>query len=387
MSTGPVDAAGEAGAASAEHGAVAGLRRLLIERRVVVCAGAGGVGKTSTAAALAIEAAAEGRRVVVLTIDPARRLADALGLSGLPNVPHRIDGPWPGELHATMLDTRATFDELVARHAAGPDQVERILSNRFYRNISHALSGTQEYMAAEKLYELHASDRFDLIVVDTPPTRQALDFLDAPEQLARFLDHRVYRLLTGSGGVWSKTVGRAATAVLRTAGRLVGTAVLDEAVAFFAAFEGMEAGFRDRAGEVRTLLRSPRTAFVVVAGPQADTVTEAKFFLDRISAEGVALGAIVANRLLPRFGPERIDTLEAAAVRHAGTGLGELFANLAELTAAADAEDRIVGQLAVRTAPDPAAPPVPLIRVPLLDGDVHDLGTLDQLRSHLFGRA
>jgi anion-transporting ArsA/GET3 family ATPase len=368
---------GPAGGAGAERDDR--LRRLLTERQVVVCAGAGGVGKTSVAAALAIEAAAQGRRVVVLTIDPARRLADALGLSGLPNVPHRIEGPWPGELHAAMLDTRATFDELIARHAAGPDQVRRILDNRFYRNISHALSGTQEYMAAEKLHELHASDRFELIVVDTPPTRQALDFLDAPEQLARFLDHRVYRLLTGSGGRWSRTVGRAATAVVRTAGRLVGTAVLDDAVAFFAAFDGMEAGFRDRAEQVRTLLRSPSTAFVVVAGPQADTVAEAEFFLGQIAAEGVALGAVVANRLLPRFGPAEADDLAHLAEAHAGTGLAELVANLTELTAAADAEDRILQRLA------PPSGAVPLVRVPLLDHDVHDLEALDQLRSHLFG--
>ena len=257
------------------------------------------------------------------------------------------------------------------------DQVERILGNRFYRNIADALSGTQEYMAAEKLHELHDSDRFDLIVVDTPPTRQALDFLDAPAQLARFLDHRVYRLLTGSGGGLSRAVGRAATAVLRTAGRLVGTAVLDDAVAFFAAFDGMEAGFRDRAEQVRSLLRSGRTAFVVVAGPQADTVAEAEFFLGRIAAEGVPLGAVVANRLLPRFCTEPVEELLAAARTHAGTDLGELYGNLAELTAEADAEERTLSRLAATAAP------VPLLRVELLDADVHDLASLQVLGRRL----
>ncbi|HEX9258602.1 MAG TPA: ArsA-related P-loop ATPase, partial [Acidimicrobiales bacterium] len=163
------------------------LGRLLAERSIVICCGSGGVGKTTTAAVLALEAAARGRKACVVTIDPARRLADALGLTGLTNTPARVEGPWPGELWAVMLDTKTTFDELVGRYAADREQAERILGNRFYRNISGALSGTQEYMAAEKLYELHEESDFDIVVVDTPPTRNALDFLDAPNRLTRFL--------------------------------------------------------------------------------------------------------------------------------------------------------------------------------------------------------
>ena len=192
------------------------LAELVTSRSVLVCAGAGGVGKTSLAAALALDAARRGRRAVVVTIDPARRLADALGLEQLADHPQPVTVPpatssgasSPGSLHALMLDPKVTFDELVARLAADPGQAERILTNRFYRSISAALSGTQEYMAAEKLYALHASGRFDLIVVDTPPTRQALDFLDAPGQLDRFLNHPAYRLMTGTGGTVMSTNSR-----------------------------------------------------------------------------------------------------------------------------------------------------------------------------------
>ena len=172
---------------------------VLRDSSIVLCCGTGGVGKTTTAASIAMHGARSGRRSVVVTIDPAKRLADALGLEGLTNTPSQIDGDWSGELWALMLDTKTTFDELVARNATDAAQVERILGNRFYRNISGRLSGTQEYMAMEKLYELHEESRFDLVVVDTPPTRNALDFLDAPRRLTRFLDHRLYRILMTPG--------------------------------------------------------------------------------------------------------------------------------------------------------------------------------------------
>ena len=184
--------------------------------RIVVCTGSGGVGKTTTAAGLALHAARVGRKACVVTIDPAKRLADALGLEGLTNTPAKIEGPWPGELWAMMLDTKSTFDALVTRNAASPEKAEAILANRFYRNISGALSGTQEYMAMEKLYELYESGGFDLIVVDTPPTRNALDFLDAPRRLTRFLDHRLYRMVTAPTRGLVKAVNMATQAFLRT---------------------------------------------------------------------------------------------------------------------------------------------------------------------------
>ncbi|HET9092021.1 MAG TPA: ArsA-related P-loop ATPase, partial [Acidimicrobiales bacterium] len=176
-----------------------GLASLVRERSIIICSGSGGAGKTTTSAAVALAGAREGRRSCVVTIDPARRLADALGIGELENSPRRIEGDWPGELFALMLDAKGTFDELVERYSESPEQAGRILSNRLYRNLTSALSGTQEYMAAEKLYELHESGDFDLVVVDTPPTRNALDFLDAPGRLTRFLENRVFRLLLMPG--------------------------------------------------------------------------------------------------------------------------------------------------------------------------------------------
>lgn len=370
------------GAAPSPAPAAAALAALVAERAVLVCAGAGGVGKTSTAAALALHAAHEGRRAVVVTIDPARRLADALGLDGLTDEPHRIDGPWPGELHAAMLDTKATFDGLIGRYAAGPEQAARIAGNRFYRNISNALSGTQEYMAAEKLYELHVGRRFELIVVDTPPTRQALDFLDAPDQLARFLDHRVYKLMTSSGQGVTGVLNRAGVAVLRTASRLVGTSVMDDATAFFTAFEGLEAGFRQRSQDVRALLTSDRSAFLVVSSPQTDAVTEAAFFLRRLTTEGLTVGALVVNRSTPRFTDRPAAALRAlseqASSDAADAALTASLAHLATMAELADEEAGAVERLAA------AAAGAPIARVPLLARDVHDLEGLDALRAALF---
>src|SRR4051794_7967361 len=278
------------------------LRTLVDEQRILVCCGSGGVGKTSTAAVLALEGARAGRRAVVVTIDPAKRLADALGLEGLSNTPSRIDGEWPGELWALMLDTKSTFDDLVLTHSENPQQAERILGNRFYKNISGALSGTQEYMAMEKLYELHVTHDFDLVVVDTPPTRHALDFLDAPRRLTRFLDHRLYRILMAPTRGLMKAANVAVQPLVRTLARVVGAEVLDDAVTFFTAFSGMEEGLKSRANTVFELLASPATAFVLVASPSRDTVTEADFFARRLAEAGIAVRALIVNRMHPRFG-------------------------------------------------------------------------------------
>lgn len=343
---------------------------LVRDRRIIVCTGTGGVGKTTTAAVLAMEAARSGRRAVVVTIDPAKRLADTLGVGELSNDPTLIAGNWPGELWALMLDTKRTFDSLVTTYAGDESQAERILTDRFYRNISGALSGTQEYMAGEKLHELHESDRFDLVVVDTPPTRHALDFLDAPRRLTAFLDHKLYRTLVTPTRAYFKVVNVAAQAVVRSIGKVVGAEALEDGLAFFGAFEGMEQGFRDRAERVQRLLTDPETAYVLVASPRADTVADASFFADRLDASGVSVAALVLNRVHPRFGdgpvPARTDALHA---------------NLADLRTVADGEARHVDGLAERVAPAPVA------RVPFLAHDVHDLATLDTLAAHLFGRA
>lgn len=356
------------------------LAELVRTSRIVICSGSGGVGKTTTAAVLAMEAAAAGRRAVVVTIDPAKRLADALGLEGIGNTPKRIEGPWPGELWAVMLDTKGTFDDLVARYSSDPAQVERILANRFYKNISGALSGTQEYMAMEKLYELHHDRDFDLVVVDTPPSRNALDFLEAPRRLTRFLDHRLYRILMAPTRGVMKAVNVAAQAFVRQVSKVVGAEVFDDAVTFFQAFEGMEAGFKERASHVLDLLTSHETSFVLVAGPKRDTVDEARFFAKKLAEADIPVAALIVNRMHPRFTEAMPEALRARAETLDGTDIGGQFRNLADFALVAQREEDHLRGLAQMVAP------APVIRVPFLETDVHDLHGLGLVADHLFAR-
>ena len=354
------------------------LSKLVEESSILVCTGSGGVGKTTTAAVFALEGARQGRNAVVVTIDPAKRLADALGLEGLSNTPREITGDWPGRLSALMLDTKRTFDNLVIKHAGDPEQAEGILENRFYRNISSALSGTQEYMAMEKLYELHDESDFDLVVVDTPPTRNALDFLDAPRQLTNFLDHRLYRILMAPSRGIVKAVNVAAQAFLRTVSKVVGGDAIDDAITFFQAFEGMEQGFKDRANRVIELLSADGTGFVLVASPRRDTVVEASFFAERLHEAGIDVRALVVNRMHPRFGDGTPESARANADEHAGTDLGGLYANLADFRLVASKEEDHLSGLAAKVAP------APVVRVPFLPTDVHDLDGLALIGAHLF---
>lgn len=359
----------------------ADLGYLVSDHDIVVCTGSGGVGKTTTAAVIALEGARAGRKTVVVTIDPAKRLADALGLDGLTNTPSRIEGDWPGELWALMLDTKGTFDDLVTKHATEPGQAERILGNRFYRNISGALSGTQEYMAMEKLYELHEEHDFDLVVVDTPPTRNALDFLDAPRRLTRFLDHRLYRVVMAPTRGIVKAVGVATQAFLRSVSRVVGGDVVADAITFFQAFDGMEQGFKDRAQRVLELLTHPTTAFVLVTAPRPDVVNEASYFADRLAEGGITVQALIVNRIHPRFTERSATELRALADTRHGTELADLLTNLADFAALADTEERHLEGLTARVAP------APVVRVPFLAQDVHDLIGLSEVGSWLFGPA
>ncbi|MBV9951869.1 MAG: ArsA family ATPase [Acidimicrobiia bacterium] len=354
------------------------LVELVGSSEIIICCGSGGVGKTTVAAALAQHAARTGRRAVVVTIDPAKRLADALGLEGIGNEPVRIEGDFDGELWAVMLDTKSTFDAIVTRYAADGDQAERILGNRFYRNISGALSGTQEYMAMEKLYELRSEGHFDLVVVDTPPTRHALDFIDAPRRLTRFLDHRLYRVITAPTRGVMKAVNAAAQTFIRGVSRVVGSDVFDDAIAFFQAFDGMEEGFKERARHVLDLLNDRHTAFVLVASPRRDTVEEARFFADKLGESGLPVRALIVNRMHPRFGSGRPEAHRERAHTLAGTPLGELYANLADFTLVAAREEEHLEGLADQVAP------APVVRVPFLRSDVHDLAGLDEVGTHLF---
>jgi anion-transporting ArsA/GET3 family ATPase len=372
------------------------LAALIDEAAVIVCAGSGGVGKTTIAATIALEAARRGRRAVVVTIDPAKRLADALGIQSLTNEPQAITVPGSTVCFwALMLDTPTTFDELVQRYSADADQAERILTNRFYRNISGALSGTQEYMAAEKLFALHDDERFDIVVVDTPPTRNALDFLDAPGRLTRFLDHRIYRALTAPSRFGLKIANVAAQTVLKTIGRIVGGAVIADVIGFFQAFDGMEAGFRERAGQVIALLHADTTRYVLIASPRKDTVAEACAFAARLVDQHLAVSGVVINQLQPQFAADGPDSDPAsprpsdAVHRVQGTtmdihpdivGRQAIDDNLAALQRFA-VEQRVV--LAPLLA---AAPHAVVVEVPMLDHDVHDLAGLTVIGGFLLGR-
>ncbi len=266
--------------------------------RIVVTCGSGGVGKTSTAAAMAVRAADAGRTVAVLTIDPARRLAQSMGLRELDNVPRRVELDTPGELWAMMLDTRRTFDEMVTTHST-PERAAQILANPFYRTISSSFSGTQEYMAMEKLGQLARTGDFDLIVVDTPPSRSALDFLDAPQRLSSFLDGRMIRLLATPGRGVMKLVGAGFALFARAVTAVIGGQMLADAAAFVQMFEDMFGGFRERAEATYRLLRDPGSSFVVVATCEADALREASYFADRLLSEKMPLAGLVLNRTHP----------------------------------------------------------------------------------------
>jgi anion-transporting ArsA/GET3 family ATPase len=367
---------------------------LVTARHVLLCCGTGGVGKTTTAATFAIEGARRGRNAVVVTIDPAKRLANTLGLETLSNSAHEIarelwdphgDAAPGGHLHALMLDTETTFDQLVQEYARNDEQAAGILSNRFYRNIAGALSGTQEYMAMEKLYELHDRGGFDLIVVDTPPTRHALDFLDAPRRLTRLLDNRVFRMLMVPTRGVVRVGGVAAQAFLRTISRVVGTEAVDDVVAFFRAFEGMEDGFRERAAQVMELLAAEDTAFVLVTSPRRDAVEEAEYFAGRLADGEFAVDALVVNRVHERYCGVEPEALRDRARELAGrrseasNRLAAHYANLADLEDVAARERDELAGLEERIGD------ASVVHVPELGHDVHDFAALRAVGAHLMG--
>jgi anion-transporting ArsA/GET3 family ATPase len=341
---------------------------------VVICCGPGGVGKTTISAAFALHGARLGRRTCVVTVDPAKRLADALGVESLINEATTVSGDWPGRLDAVMLDTKGTFDDLVHHYAATPEQAEAIRTNRVYQNLSGALSGTQEYMAMEKLYELTESGEYDLVVVDTPPSRNALDLLDAPGRLTRFLENRLFRALLLPTRAYLRAVSVATRALLRTISAVAGAEIVQDAVAFFQAFEGMEEGFRNRAGAVRSLLADPGTAYVVVTSPRADAVEEADFFAQRLADRDITPASLIVNRVHPRF----LDPATSPPDAPEGSTLARLVDNLRDLERVADREEAVYRGLADRMAPAPVG------LIPLFGTDVHDLVGLGEIAHNLF---
>jgi anion-transporting ArsA/GET3 family ATPase len=297
--------------------------------RIVVCCGSGGVGKTTTAAAFALRAAERGREVVVLTIDPARRLAQSLGLDELDNTPREVEGidhAAGGRLHAMMLDMKRTFDEIVVEHAdAG--RARQILDNPFYQSLSASFAGTQEYMAMEKLGQLAAQDRWDLIVVDTPPSRSALDFLDAPDRLGSFLDGRLVRILSAPakvGGMGAfKLLTSGVSLVTGVLGKILGSSLLAQVQSFVAAMDTMFGGFRERAERTYQLLKDEGTAFVVVAAPEPDALREASYFTDRLARDRMPLAGLVLNRVHRPQAPITGERAQSAAEQLLNGGNGK----------------------------------------------------------------
>ncbi|MFF8263478.1 ArsA family ATPase [Streptomyces virginiae] len=398
--------------------------RLLDDRetRIIVCCGAGGVGKTTTAAALGVRAAARGRKAVVLTIDPARRLAQSMGIDSLDNTPRKVattggggggeDGGDGGELHAMMLDMKRTFDEIVEAHADA-ERARAILANPFYQSLSAGFAGTQEYMAMEKLGQLRARDDWDLIIVDTPPSRSALDFLDAPKRLGSFLDGKFIRVLMAP----AKVGGRAGMKFLNvgmsmmtgTLSKLMGASLLKDVQTFVAAMDTMFGGFRTRADATFRLLQAPGTAFLVVAAPEPDALREAAYFVERLASERMPLAGLVLNRVhgsgADQLSAERAlaaaENLEEGGIVDQESGKAGLRDTAAEPPGADDdttAVDRITAGLLrlhaermqviareqrTRDRFTSLHPEVAVAEVAALPGDVHDLAGLRAIGERL----
>jgi anion-transporting ArsA/GET3 family ATPase len=350
--------------------------------RVVVCCGAGGVGKTTTAAAMALRAAEYGRTVVVLTIDPAKRLTQALGTNNIGNSPQRVPlaSEVSGELYAMMLDMRRTFDEMVIQYS-GPQRAQAILDNQFYQKVATSFAGTQEYMAMEKLGQLLSQDRWDLVVVDTPPSRNALDFLDAPKRLGSFMDSRFWRLLLGPGRGIGRLVTGAVGLAMKALSTVVGSQMLSDAAGFVQSLDATFGGFREKADRTYALLKRRGTQFVVVSAAEADALREASFFVDRLSEERMPLAGLILNRTHPmlcRLPAER--AIDAAEMLESESG-GSDRPNSGTLAAVAlrihaDRASTCRREIRLLSRFTRANPRVAVVGVPSLPFDVCDLDAL-----------
>lgn len=378
------------------------LEKRLAGKRVLVCVGSGGVGKTTVSAALALGLAARGRKVAVVSIDPAKRLATALGLEELSGDPHRIDQSTltaalgsqleeingdiaratasQGELWAMMLDSKGTFDALIARLAPDERTREEILSNRIYRELSSAVAGSQEFTAVAKLYELHREGKWDAIVLDTPPSRNALDFLDAPDRLTRFLDGRALKVLLAPGGLTRGLIGRSTSLMISVFARVTGVNLVGELSGFFGSLSGLLGGFRERAKGVEQLLRDPSTGFLIVTSPEHEPAREAMFLHAELAREEMRFAGLVVNRTHD-VGLDGHSAGQVAGLLSEELGetlAGRVASNLADFDVLARRDRESVKALSdALEEQDP-------VLVPHLDGDVQDLGGLAAVAEHLF---
>jgi anion-transporting ArsA/GET3 family ATPase len=366
---------------------MANVGEILEDRSICICAGSGGVGKTTISAALAAGLAARGQRVAVLTIDPAKRLADSLGLDELVNEPRRVDPrlferagvEMRGELWAMMLDAKATFDDVVRRHAPDAETRERILQNRIYRQISNALAGSQEYMAMEKLFEIHQEGRYDFLVLDTPPSRNALDFLDAPKRLTQFIEGRGMAMFMKPTGFATRVVGRGSSMAFSVLKRITGLDLLADLSEFFQAFSGMVDGFRERAKRVSELLSDPATTFMVVCGPQGEPISEAVYFHRKLVEAQLPVGGVIVNKVhyqadVEAGGEAEVDLRDLLDDELAA----RVASNFADYQALAQRDARNVDHLARELNARR------VIRIPYMDEDIHDLEGLLKIDRYLF---
>jgi anion-transporting ArsA/GET3 family ATPase len=351
---------------------------VLAGHRMVICAGSGGVGKTTTAAAVALGLAEQGLKVAVVTIDPARRLANALGLQELDNEPRRVEVEAAGELWAMMLDAKRTFDELIEHLAPDEKTRDEVFANRIYQQLSSAVAGSQEFTAIAKLYELDRDGDYDVLVLDTPPSRNALDFLDAPNRLTRFFQGRAIRVFLRPAGLSGKILGRGSSVVFSILQRVTGVDLLRDLSVFFRSLGGMIDGFTERARRVGALLEDPSTTFLIVTAPRHDPVEEAIFFHRKLREAGMPFGGLVVNRV--HQPPD--DALPAAVASDLGPALAERVTVATRELAALAARDATNIQRLRDELGDP-----PTILIPELDDDVHDVEGLEAIRAHLFREA
>ena len=360
-------------------------------KRVCIVAGSGGVGKTTASAALALGMAAAGKRVAVVTIDPARRLADSLGLDELGNEPQQVDPAlleghgieMRGELWAMMLDPKATFDDLIVRLSPDASTREDILGNRIYAQLSSAIAGSQEFSAVAKLYDISREDRFDVVVLDTPPSRNALDFLDAPDRLTDFFEGRALKLFLVPTGIAAKVVGRGTSVVFAILKRLTGVDLLDDVATLLRALGGLIDGFRERAAAVKALLADPATTFLIVTSPEREPVAEAIFFHGKLREAGMPFGGLIVNRVAVVDATIGDPVAVQAALRdELGDALaGKVAQSVADLQLLAARDAESIARLKIALdEPEP-------IVVPRLDGAVQDVAGLVALYRHLSGES